>query len=41
MTGYSEAADKRHQGYGIQALAAGVLWVGALIAIVARLVHGV
>ena len=39
MTGYSEAAGKRGRGFGIQALAAGVLWVGALIAIVMRLAH--
>jgi len=39
MTGYSEAADKRGRGFGIQALAAGVLWTGALIAIVIRLVQ--
>jgi glutathione S-transferase len=40
MTGYSEAANKRGRGFGIQALAAGVLWAGALIAIVVRLVQG-
>ena len=39
LTGYSEAADKRHRGFGIQALAAGVLWVGALVGIVMRLTH--
>jgi glutathione S-transferase len=39
LTGYSEAADKRHRGFGIQALAAGVLWVGALVGIVTRLTH--
>jgi glutathione S-transferase len=37
---YSEAADKRGRGFGIQALAAGVLLVGALIGIVARIAHG-
>src|SRR6202158_548590 len=26
MTGYSQAAEKRSRGFGIQALAAGVLW---------------
>jgi glutathione S-transferase len=39
MTGYAEAADKRGRGFGIQALAAGVLWAGALAAIVMRLVQ--
>jgi glutathione S-transferase len=40
MTGYSQAADKRGRGFGIQALAAIALWLGALGAIVARLIHG-
>ena|ERR1700712_4513663 len=40
MTGYSQAADKRSLGFGIQWLAAAVLWLGALGAIVWRLVHG-
>jgi glutathione S-transferase len=40
MTGYSQAAAKRSPGFAIQALAAIVLWVGALGAIVWRLVHG-
>ena len=40
LTGYSQAAEKRGMGFGIQALAAGVLWVGALGAIVTRLLHG-
>ena len=39
MTGYSQAADKRGRGFGIQALAAGLLWLGALGAIVWRLIH--
>ena len=39
LTGYSQAAEKRGRGFGIQALAATVLWVGALGAIVWRLVH--
>ena len=39
MTGYSQAADKRGRGFGIQALATGILWVGALGAIIMRLVH--
>jgi glutathione S-transferase len=40
MTGYSQAADKRGWGFGIQAAAAMLLWLGALGAIVWRLVHG-
>jgi glutathione S-transferase len=40
MTGYSQAANKRGRGFGIQALAAGVLWLGALGAIIRSLIHG-
>ena len=40
MTGYSQAAEKRSRGFGIQAMAAIVLWLGALGAIVWRLIHG-
>jgi glutathione S-transferase len=40
MTGYSEAAAKRGTGFRIQALAVGVLWLGALGAIAWRLIHG-
>jgi glutathione S-transferase len=40
MTGYSQAADKRGRGFGIQAMATGILWLGALGAIIWRLVHG-
>jgi len=39
LTGYSQAAEKRGRGFGIQASACGVLWLGALGAIVWRLVH--
>ena len=39
MTGYSQAANKRGRGFGIQAMAAGFLWLGALGAIVWRLIH--
>jgi glutathione S-transferase len=39
MIGYSEAAAKRGRGFGIQAGAAIILWLGALGAIVWRLVH--
>ena len=40
MRGYSKAADQRGRGFGIQALAAMLLWLGAVGAIVWRLVHG-
>ena len=39
LTGYSQAAEKRGRGFGIQAMAAIILWLGALGAIVWRLVH--
>src|SRR5437016_13610239 len=39
MTGYSEAAAKRSRGFAIQASAAIILWLGALGAIVWRLLH--
>ena len=34
MTGYSQAAEKRRRGFGIQATAAIILWVGAVFGIV-------
>ena len=40
LTGYSQAAEKRGRGFGIQAAAAGILWLGALGAIVWRVIHG-
>ena len=40
MIGYSQEAAKRGRGFGIQATAAIVLWVGALCAIVWRMLHG-
>jgi len=40
MIGYSQAAAKRGRGFAVQALAAIVLWAGALGAIVWRLVQG-
>ncbi len=40
MTGYSQAANKRSLGFGIQGIAVIVLWLGALGAIVWRLIHG-
>src|SRR5437763_1062333 len=39
MTGYSEAAAKRGRGFAIQASAAILLWLGALGAIVWRMMH--
>jgi glutathione S-transferase len=39
LIGYSEAAAKRGRGFGIQAAAAIILWIGASGAIVWRLVH--
>jgi glutathione S-transferase len=39
MIGYSRAAAKRGPGFGIQATACVVLWLGALGAIVLRIVH--
>jgi glutathione S-transferase len=39
LTGYSKAANKRGLGFGIQAGAALLLWLGAVGAIAWRLVH--
>ena len=39
LTGYSQAASKRGRGFAIQAAAATILWLGALGAIVWRLIH--
>jgi glutathione S-transferase len=39
MTGYSQAAAIRGRGFGIQASAAILLWLGASGAIVWRLFH--
>ena len=39
MTGYSQAADKRGLGFGIQATATILLWLGALGAIIWHLIH--
>jgi glutathione S-transferase len=39
LTGYSQAAAKRGLGFGIQGAAALLLWVGALGAIIWRLIH--
>jgi glutathione S-transferase len=39
MTGYSQAAEKRSRGFGIQATAAISLWVGAVFGIVWHFFH--
>jgi glutathione S-transferase len=39
MIGYTEAADKRGTGFGIQAIATGILFVGALIGVIGRIAH--
>jgi glutathione S-transferase len=39
LTGYSKAANKRGTGFGIQFVAAMLLWSGAVGAIAWRLVH--
>ena len=39
MTGYAESAKKRGRGFAIQAGAAGILWLGATVMILWRLVH--
>jgi glutathione S-transferase len=39
MTGYSQAAEKRRRGFGIQATAAVSLWVGAVFGIVWHFFH--
>ena len=40
MIGYTQVAGKRSTGFRIQSLAAGVLLLGALGAIIRRIVHG-
>src|ERR1700730_8783435 len=40
LTGYSQAASKRELGFAIQGGATALLWLGALGAIIWRLVHG-
>jgi glutathione S-transferase len=39
MIGYTEAADKRGTGFGIQAIATGILFVGAFIGVIGRIAH--
>jgi glutathione S-transferase len=40
LRGYTEAAEKRETGFFVQAIAAGVLWLAALIGAVASMLHG-
>lgn len=39
MIGYAKAANKRGPGFGIQAIAAFALWLGATVSILWRLIH--
>jgi glutathione S-transferase len=39
MTGYTEAPEKRSTGFLVQALAVGILLIGALAGIIGRLAH--
>jgi glutathione S-transferase len=39
MIGYTQATEKRGPGFAVQAVAAIILWVGALGAIIWRLIH--
>ena len=39
MRGYTEAAEKRETGFFVQAIAAGVLWLAALVGVVASMLH--
>jgi glutathione S-transferase len=40
MRGYTEAAEKREIGFFVQAIAAGLLWLAALVGAVASMLHG-
>ena len=40
MRGYTEAVEKRETGFFVQAVAAGVLWLAALIGVLTSMVHG-
>jgi glutathione S-transferase len=40
MRGYAEAAEKRETGFFVQAIAAGLLWLAALIGVGASMLHG-
>ncbi len=40
MVGYTQAAEKRGPGFGLQALVCGVLLVGVLVGIINAFMHG-
>jgi glutathione S-transferase len=40
MRGYAEATEKRETGFFVQAIAAGVLWLVALIGALGSMLHG-
>ena len=40
MRGYAEAVEKRETGFFVQAIAAGLLWLAALVGVVASMLHG-
>ncbi len=40
IVGYSDASERRRTGFFVQMGACAVLWFGALIAVVLRLMHG-
>jgi glutathione S-transferase len=40
MRGYAEAAERRHPGFLVQAIAAGILWVMALGGVIQSMLHG-
>jgi glutathione S-transferase len=39
MRGYTEAAEKRETGFFVQAIAAGILWVMALVGVIQSMLH--
>ena len=39
LRGYSEAAEKRETGFFVQAIAAGLLWLAALVGVVESMLH--
>ncbi len=39
LRGYSEAAAKRETGFFVQAIAAGLLWLAALVGVVVSMLH--
>jgi glutathione S-transferase len=40
IRGYAEAADRRHRGFAVQAIACGALFIGTLAGIIWRMAHG-